>query len=79
MEHRRKEGKMHVSDEQRALLKAALAINAKTTDPLVNFMVDNHNDDAFYPYNEDEYLEEIAAWKKSNGFLLSYSNASIFY
>jgi hypothetical protein len=57
------------------LLKAALSSDPPllTDDPIVNHMVDMHEDGSV-PWNLHTYEEEIYAWKISGGFLLSYRN-----
>lgn len=64
-----------LSDIQRVLFKAALSSDPPllTSDPQVNHAVDNHMDDCNLPYDSVLYDQEIRAWIKSGGMLLSYN------
>lgn len=66
-----------MTDKNRQILFNAAMSNDPpllTDDVIVNHMVDVYMEDSSVPYDVNIYMEEIEAWKRSGGFLLSYHN-----
>lgn len=63
-----------MTEEQKTLYKLAISSDGPfiTNDPVVNHAVDSYMDDSTTPYDEEEYRNEIKAWKDAGKRLLAF-------
>lgn len=57
--------------QENLLFETGLRFTLMTDNPVVNWRIDCHNSDQYIPYDKAMYEQEIFAWRKSGGKILS--------